>query len=85
MTKISWEMTLDDPMQCFGKQVENIRSRLDAKNKDYCIVKCVIPVESEERPVTRADWYVVKCLLEIELSKERATPKGADELNGTLE
>ncbi len=71
-------MALRDPMETFGKQVEDIRRRLCAEDEHDTVVELVTPGASQEIPVSCADRDVPECVLQIELSEEAASAKALD-------
>lgn len=70
MTQGSWDMSINDPVQGFGKEVENVWCGFKAKDKDNIVVEIAVPETAEKVPVARGDGDVAKGLLQIKLSKK---------------
>jgi hypothetical protein len=65
MTKISWYMSLDDPMESLCKEVKYVGCGLDPKHEDYHIVEMRIPMKAEEWPVLRPDRNMPEGILKV--------------------
>jgi hypothetical protein len=65
MAKTGRDMSFENPMQSFSKEVEDIGCGTKAKGEDNIVIEPIIPSEAQKVPVSFADRYLTKGLFQI--------------------
>lgn len=70
-------MTLYDPVESFGEEIEDIRSRGQTKNKADGVIEGAIPLPAHEAPVGGTNRDVMERALQVKLRHEGSGSRGA--------
>jgi hypothetical protein len=78
------DVALEDPVQSFGEEVEDVRCRCKAEGESDLVPERGRPGEAKEGPVLTTNGDLLKGLLEVKLREESAWAKGTEGLDCTL-
>lgn len=71
-------MTLNNPVEAFSKEVENVGGGFCAEDEDDAVVEGAAPGAAKEVPVRRADGDVSERVLEVEFREKGAASESTD-------